>query len=120
MGSKYSTGENLVRQITTWSVICIVVTFVSLVSVAAWMARSHDAEASRVTRDTVVGVVETARLRLADAINDDTWDEVYRAYDRGDRAWLDAHLGSTVNTGESVDAALIASRSGEVRTSLRG
>jgi diguanylate cyclase (GGDEF)-like protein len=114
MVAKDSTGENLVRQITVWSVICIAVTFVTVVSIAAWMARSHDIEAARATHATVRGVVENARIRLAATITDSSQDEAYRAYTQADRTWLDTHVGASVITGESADAAVIISPAGRV------
>ncbi|MGQ4273305.1 putative bifunctional diguanylate cyclase/phosphodiesterase [Terrihabitans sp. B22-R8] len=121
MDHHQTSGPRLSRQITTWSVICILTTFLMVAFTAFWMARSHNAQAAVTATATARGVIESARSRLATAA-----DGVVRigglhaAYDYDDRQWLDSHVGSSLTSTEMIDVLTILSPDGQIQYGWKG
>jgi diguanylate cyclase (GGDEF)-like protein len=107
--------RRLSRQITACLLACVAVTFVTVVVLATWMAKRHDAEAAATSRTMVAGGLDAASRRLRALTNDYAWwDEAYQAYERGDRAWVDANIGTGITGTGIADAMLLVSPRGSV------
>ncbi|MDX6806396.1 putative bifunctional diguanylate cyclase/phosphodiesterase [Terrihabitans rhizophilus] len=119
MAFQRSSGQRLSRQITVYSVLCIVVTFLTVMLTAVWLSRSHDRQAAAVSRSSAEGILRTAADRLAEAAgNVANRREIDEAYRTEDRETLAEQFGAGLY-GRPVDASALVTPTGRVVLSWR-
>jgi len=94
----------------------IVVTIVTVISGVAWMAYRQNDQAAEQTRTMVMGGVDAMHTRVQGLANDYSWwEEAYEAYERGDKAWIDANIGTGIVDTQIADFLAILSPQGELK-----
>ena len=102
-------------RITLNLVAGIVITVATVLTTLFWMAAKHDEQAAQGTQTMVEGGVQAMGKRLAQLANDyGWWEEAYDAYQRGDKEWIDANVGTGITDTAIADMLFIASPTGKV------
>ena len=92
----------------------IVITVGTVLITIGWMAHKHNEQAAQSTQTMVVGGVEAMGKRLASLANDyGWWEEAYDAYNRHDKDWIDANVGTGITDTNIADMLFIASPDGK-------
>lgn len=88
----------------------IVVTVVTVISGVAWMAYRQNDQAAEQTRTMVMGGVDAMRTRVQGLANDYSWwEEAFDAYQRGDKDWIQANIGTGIVDTQIADFLAILS-----------
>ena len=92
----------------------IVITVGTVLVTICWMAHKHNEQAAESTQTMVVGGVEAMGKRLASLANDyGWWEEAYDAYNRHDKDWIDANVGTGITDTNIADMLFIAAPDGK-------
>ncbi|HVZ13323.1 MAG TPA: bifunctional diguanylate cyclase/phosphodiesterase [Bauldia sp.] len=93
----------------------IVITIGTVLITIGWMAHKHNEQAAESTQTMVVGGVQSMGKRLASLANDyGWWEEAYDAYNRNDKDWIDANVGTGITDTSIADMLAIAAPDGTV------
>ena len=102
-------------RITLNLVAGIVITVVTVTATLFWMAAKHDEQAAAGTQTMVEGGVQAMAKRMAQLANDyGWWEEAYDAYQRHDKEWVDANMGTGITDTAISDLLFIVSPTGTV------
>jgi diguanylate cyclase (GGDEF)-like protein len=101
-------------RITANLVAGIVITVGTVLVTIAWMAHKHNEQAAVSTETMVTGGVQAMGKRLASLANDyGWWEEAYVAYNRRDKEWIDANVGTGITDTNIADMLVILSPDGK-------
>ena len=102
-------------RITLNLVAGIVITVATVLITVSWMAQKHNEQEALNTTTMVEGGVEAMGKRMAGLANDyGWWEEAYDAYQRHDRDWIDANMGTGITDTSIADLLFIISPDGSV------
>ncbi|HVY20514.1 MAG TPA: bifunctional diguanylate cyclase/phosphodiesterase [Bauldia sp.] len=101
-------------RITANLVAGIVITVGTVLITISWMAHKHNEQAAISTETMVAGGVQAMGKRLASLANDyGWWEEAYDAYNRHDKEWIDANVGTGITDTNIADMLVILSPDGK-------